>query len=151
MVVWWIVKTRPRAIVHHGHPRHQASGNSPPWSSSSPRGNGFDYSPNSHEITVLLPNNNIHVYTRYHEDSIRPTLHISSKWNWSLTSLKDTLSLMRRLTICYQKHCSVYFRSTFVDCICVFNYQLSIIWFYFSITSTSLFLIILWAGYQAMV
>ena len=31
-------------------------------------GQWFDYSPNSHEITVLLPNNNI--YTRYHEDSI---------------------------------------------------------------------------------
>ena len=29
-----------------------ASGNSPPWSSSSPRGNSFDYSPNHHEITV---------------------------------------------------------------------------------------------------
>ena len=57
-------------------PRPSASGNSPP---GHPRANGFDYSPNSHEITVLLPNNNIHVYTRYHEDSIRPTLHISSK------------------------------------------------------------------------
>ena len=29
-----------------------ASDNSPPWSSSSPRGNSFDYSPNHHEITV---------------------------------------------------------------------------------------------------
>ena len=40
-------------------PRPKAEGNSPPWSSEAPRGNGFDYSPNSHEITVLLPNNNI--------------------------------------------------------------------------------------------
>ena len=55
-------------------PRPKAIG-----SSEAPRGNGFDYSPNSHEITVLLPNTNIHVYTRYHEYSIRPTLHISSK------------------------------------------------------------------------
>ena len=40
-------------------PRPKSEGNSPPWSSEAPRGNGFDYSPNSHEITVLLPNNNI--------------------------------------------------------------------------------------------
>ena len=40
----------------------------PKGSSESSRGSGFDYSANSHEITVLLPNNNI--YTRYHEDSI---------------------------------------------------------------------------------
>ena len=33
-------------------PRPSASGNSPPLSSSSPRGNSFDYSLNSHEITV---------------------------------------------------------------------------------------------------
>ena len=46
-----------------------------------PRGKGFDYSPNSHDITVLLPKNNI--YSRYHEDSIRLTLQISSKSTWT--------------------------------------------------------------------
>ena len=51
-----------------------------------PRGNGFDYSPKSHEITVLLPNNNI--YTRYHEDSIHLTLLISSKSNWTSSIFK---------------------------------------------------------------
>ena len=43
-------------------------------SSEAPRGNDFDYSPNSHEITV-----SIHYPTRYHGYSIRLTLHISSK------------------------------------------------------------------------
>ena len=52
---------------------------SPPWSSEAPRGNGFHYSPNSHEITALLLNNNI--YTGCHEYSFRLTLHISSKSN----------------------------------------------------------------------
>ena len=33
-------------------PRPKAEGNSPPWSSLSPRGNSFYYSLNSHEITV---------------------------------------------------------------------------------------------------
>ena len=33
-------------------PRPSASDNSPPWSSSSPRGNSFDYLPKTHEITV---------------------------------------------------------------------------------------------------
>ena len=33
-------------------PRPSASGNSPSWSSSSPRGNSFDYSPKNHVITV---------------------------------------------------------------------------------------------------
>ena len=33
-------------------PRPSALGNSPSWSSSSPRGNTFDYLPNTHEITV---------------------------------------------------------------------------------------------------
>ena len=39
-------------------PRPRAKGNSPPWSSEAPRGNCFDYLSNTHEITVLLPNNN---------------------------------------------------------------------------------------------
>ena len=30
-------------------------------SSEAPSGNGFDYSLNSHEIIVLLPNNNIYI------------------------------------------------------------------------------------------
>ena len=41
---------------------------SPPWSSEAPRGNSFHYSPNSHEITALLLNNNI--YAGCHEYSI---------------------------------------------------------------------------------
>ena len=166
----------------------------------------FDYSPNSHEITVLLPNNNIiraatrvnrifayakakaqisfavtaklisafvfatrivlflfylnpkfqasssflslyrpvcvgpgrkprrpvfsrrgSLYTRYHEYSIRLTLHISSKWNWTSSIFKRYSAINEEVdNFCYQKHCSVYCRSTFVDCICVFNHHLSI-------------------------
>ena len=36
-------------------PRPKAEGNSPPWSSETPRGKCFDYLSNIHEITVLLP------------------------------------------------------------------------------------------------
>ena len=75
-------------------PRPSASGNSPPWSSEAPRGNGFDYSPNSHETTVLLPNNNISARCRIFDSSDSPHLGL-------LAYLKDTMPLMRRLTICF--------------------------------------------------
>ena len=42
----------PRMTMVDYCPRPSASGNSPPWSSSSPRGNSFDYLPNTHVITV---------------------------------------------------------------------------------------------------
>ena len=101
-------------------PRPKAIG-----SSEAPRGNGFDYSPNSHEITVLLPNNNI--YTRYHEDSIRLTLHISLKSKWTSSIFKRYTAINEDVDNLLSKHCTVCFRSAFVDCTCVFNYHLSIL------------------------
>ena len=88
-----------------------------------PRGNGFDYSHNSHEITVLLPNNNI--YTRYPEYSIRLTLHISSKSNWTsnifkrYTSINEEVGNFISKTLCIlDPHSSTAFVFSIITYLC---------------------------------
>ena len=47
-------------------PRPSASCNSPQRSSEVPRGNSFDYLPNTHEITVYYP-----IHVMYYEDHMK--------------------------------------------------------------------------------
>ena len=62
--------SRPKAEGNSasGRPRHRGLWCIGP--SEAPRGYGFDYSPNIHEITVLLPNQYVKVLTNRYDISI---------------------------------------------------------------------------------